>query len=203
MEIFVAQSVAVEVAKQGAAILVREDTLVAHHLEEVNVRQDVLQRRVRVADGRKRLVKLARKPCGVQVLGQMIPAGGRRDEEVVVKIRVLTIAARGLFFGNALLLQLLREELAAFRLETVRAALEEQHAQDVVLIIRLAAQEIGGGVEVSFKLRKRQFGHGSVLLRHWAHQPLRCGDIPPPRLTLDQTPLLSLNATVLPPARPC
>ena len=43
-------------------------------------------------------------------------------------------------------------------LEDVRAALQEQHAEDVFLELRglhLAAEDVGGGEEVALELRKR------------------------------------------------
>ncbi len=106
---------------------------------------------------RQRLVEPAAVGLGgvVQLGAQIAPAGLFRDEEGVVVVRVLAVAALRLVLDHALC-DLAPDDALALGLEHVRAALEKQQAEDVVLVgggvHPLLAQPVGGGVEVTFEL---------------------------------------------------
>ena len=115
LEVFVAQAVLVEVVDEGAQALVGDLSL-AHGAVEVDVVEDALQPRVLLFEGRQRSVEAAADVV-VQLVTDVLPAGERGQEEVVVEAGRLGALLR-LLWGAALG-QLLRDHRSALHLEHV------------------------------------------------------------------------------------
>ena len=90
----------------------------------------------------------------VQLVAQVRPAGCRGDEKCVLVVALRVRPLLGLL-QRAPLGSLLIDDDGATLLEHVRAPLQEQHPEDVLLElggIHLAAQDVGGPEEVTFEL---------------------------------------------------
>src|SRR5439155_5717270 len=83
-------------------------------------------------------------------------------EETVVEVAVLTVLRLRHLLDHPLL-DLAADDSLALGLEHVRAALQEQHPEDVVLvgggIEPLLAEAVGSGVEMAFEFSERELGH--------------------------------------------
>ena len=156
----------VEVPDERAAILVGEHALVADLLHEIDVVEDMFERRVLVAERGDGLVEHPRVGFGavVELVDQVRPAGNVGDKEVVVVIRVVAVIPRG-FVVKETLGDLLLDDFVARGQKHIRATFQEEHPEDEILVFRrvhAGAQNIRRRVEVAFKFGEGEFGHGSI-----------------------------------------
>ena len=96
----------------------------------------------------------------VEVVADVLPAACGRDEERVAVVVGIVGSSLGVLLAAALG-ELVGDDLLPLDLEHVARPLQEQHAEDVLLElggIHLPAQDVGGGEEVPFELRKGQHG---------------------------------------------
>jgi hypothetical protein len=110
------------------------------------------------------LVVLERRLAfAVVVCPLLVPAGAGRHIKVFAGVLVFVFQVAGnVRCAQAAGLALLLDLFAAL-VKQVAGALEEQHAEDVFLVltgIHVAAQVIAGGEQQAFKLREREFGDG-------------------------------------------
>ena len=160
LEVLVAQSNLVEVVDQLAQALVG-DLRLAHDASEVDVGEHAFEGRVDLFHRAQRLVQ-ARPDVLVELVADVRPPGLRRHEEgVAVEVGHLG-PLLGLLRGAAES-QLLRDDGGTPNLELVRAPLQEQHPEDVLLElggIHLAAQDVGGTEQMSLQLCEGQLPMG-------------------------------------------
>jgi hypothetical protein len=115
---------------------------------------------VGLAERAKGLVEHAAVGLGgiVEFVLKVRPAGALRDEEAVVEIGVFTVGGLG-FVDRQALSRLAPDDSLALGVEDIRAAFQEEHSKDVVLvgsgIEALLPQAIGGGVKMAFEFGKR------------------------------------------------
>ena len=164
LEVLIAQAVAVEVADEVLARVIGDDALVALHAHEADVVEDVFERFVVLAQRAEGLVEHAAERLGgvVELALEIGPAGAFGDEEAVVEIGVLAVLRFRRLLDHPLL-DLAADDFLALGVEDVRAALQEQHPEDVVLvggrIQAFLAEPVGGRIEVAFELGEREFSH--------------------------------------------
>src|SRR6266699_1683965 len=88
LKILIAQAVAVEVAHQVLARVIRDDALIADRAHEANVVEDVFERLVRITQCAEGFIEHTTKKLGriVDARLQIGPAGTLGDKETIVKI---------------------------------------------------------------------------------------------------------------------
>ena len=113
-------------ADQFLAGIVRHHALVALHLHELDVIQDVFERLVALAERAERLVEHAAVRLGgvAQAALQVGPSGTLGHEESVVVVGVLAVLRLRSLLDHALL-DLAADDLFAFGVEYVGATLQE------------------------------------------------------------------------------
>jgi hypothetical protein len=153
-EVFVAQAVFAEVADQLAQ-LDAGDLALADPAGEVDVLQHVVQAGVCRLNAGERLVQEV--PYILMCLiDEVVVARQRRHPEGTFFLVPARVLRR--LLGLCLVLAALHFKTDDFLMpliEYIRAALQEQHAEDVLLelgSIHLAAQNVGGLEEVAFQL---------------------------------------------------
>ena len=94
----------------------------------------------------------------IQFVLEILPAGAFRDEEAVVVIGVFAVVRLGIIQSHALL-DLASDDFFALGLEDIRAAFQEKHSEDVILVgggvEALLPQPVGRGVKMTFELSER------------------------------------------------
>ena len=117
--------------------VVRHDALVALHAHEADVVENVFEGVVTLGKRAESLVK--HTTVGLRSVAQLVlevdPAGAFGDKESVVEVRVLAVFGLG-FFLNHSLLDFATNDLLPLSVEDIRAALQEKHPEDVVLVGR-------------------------------------------------------------------
>ena len=159
LEILIAHPVLAEMGDQLPKFAIA-NRLITDQPREINLFQHAGQHRIVLGNGAQSLVELITDvDVGRFVKGTESRRG--RDEKPVIEVMILV--------GQSLRLLLagtgghfLVDNPFPFFLEHVRAALEKQHAEDEILVLRcvhLAAQNVGGGVEVALEFGQGQSGH--------------------------------------------
>jgi hypothetical protein len=152
LEVVVAQAVGAEVDDQLAQLLVRQLGR-ADLAGKVDVLQDAVEARVVLLQAGQGLVQVV-PDVVVGLVEQVAPARLLGDVEgLAVPVLVVgDLAGIGLGFPP---FDLLGDHLLEALLEHIRATLQEQHPEDVLLELRgihLAPQDVGGAEEVAFEL---------------------------------------------------
>jgi hypothetical protein len=165
LEVFVSESVAIEVPHESFAVLIGKYSLAPCHLLEMNMVENVFQGRVAVAQGPEGRVENLCDVRSTEIWNYMlIPSSLVRDEETIIKVRVIAVTFNGDIVRHTFL-DFSTNKPLSFYIEDIRATLMKKHAKDVVLIfcsIHPWAENIGSSVQMPFKFSERQPGHISI-----------------------------------------
>ena len=162
---------AIEVTDEVLAGIVGNDPLVTLHAHKTDVIENVFERLVVFTQRAQRFIQ--HRTVGLRSVSELaleiLPPCALRNEEGVVEIGVLAVLLLCRLLCHSLF-DLTANNLLAFGVKHIRAALQEQKPKDVVLVCgcieTLLAKPVRSRVEVTFEFGEGKFGHRLRLFDH-------------------------------------